>query len=119
MIQLNYKSGEPIYDQIVNGVIKLKLLGVLKPGDALPSVRSLALKLSVNPNTVQRAYQILEEKGVICSAKGKGSFISNNHDSEQAIRNIAIDDFKKAVSAALSKGLTLADLETVLKEENK
>ncbi|MBQ0083179.1 MAG: GntR family transcriptional regulator [Clostridiales bacterium] len=119
MIQLDYKSGEPIYDQIVNGIIKLKLLGALKKGDALPSVRSLALKLSVNPNTVQRAYQILEEKGITYSAKGKGSFIAEDHDTENAIRNMAKEEFIKAVQTAKQKGLTLNDLQAILKEEEK
>ena len=75
MITIDYKSRVPIYDQIVNSVIRLKVVGVLKDGDKLPSVRQLALKLSVNPNTVQKAYAILETNGVIYSITGKGSFI--------------------------------------------
>ena len=59
MIQIDWKSGVPAYDQIVSGIIKLKALGVLKPNDKLPSVRNFALKLGVNPNTVQRSYLIL------------------------------------------------------------
>lgn len=119
MLQLDYKSGEPIYDQIVNGIIKLKLSGALKKGDILPSVRSLALKLSINPNTVQRAYQILEEKGIIYSAKGKGSFLAEDEDTENAIRKIAKEQFSKAVQAAKQKGLTAQDLQNIIKEATK
>ena len=119
MIQLDYKSGVPIYDQIVNGLIRLKMLGALRPGDSLPSVRSMAFKLSINPNTVQRAYQLLEERGIIYSAPGKGSFIADNKEGDDAIHNIAIQDFKIAVNDALLKGLTSAELTEIIKSIQK
>ena len=62
MIQIDWKSGIPAYDQIVSGFIRLKAIGAMLPGEKLPSVRSLAMQLGVNPNTVQKAYLILEEK---------------------------------------------------------
>ena len=71
MLQLNFKSGVPICDQIVNGFIRMKALGLVESGEQLPSVRQLAVKLGVNPNTIQKAYQILESSGVIYSVKGK------------------------------------------------
>ncbi len=116
MITIDYKSRVPIYDQIVNGVIRLKVVGVLKDGDKLPSVRQLALKLSVNPNTVQKAYAILEANGVIYSVSGKGSFISEDETAKDAILEAAKDDFKRAVEEAYRKGLSLEDLETILKQ---
>ena len=73
MFQLDLKSGTPICDQIVSGFIRLKAIGVLRTNDQLPSVRALASKFSVNPNTIQKAYAILESKGIIYSVKGKGS----------------------------------------------
>ena len=54
MIQIDWQSRTPIYDQLIRGVVRLKALGVLQPGDKLPSVRSLAAQLGVNPNTVQK-----------------------------------------------------------------
>ena len=60
MFELDLKSGVPICDQIVNGFIRLKALGLISAGEQMPSVRSLALKFSVNPNTVQKAYSVLE-----------------------------------------------------------
>ena len=67
MFGLDLKSGVPICDQIVNGFIKLKALGIISGGEQMPSVRSLAVKFSINPNTVQKAYAILEANGIIYS----------------------------------------------------
>ena len=67
MLQLHYKSGVSICDQIVNAFIRMKALGLSKEGDRLPSARQLALELRVNPNTIQKAYQMLEGAGVIDS----------------------------------------------------
>ena len=86
MFQLDLKSGLSICDQIVNGFIRLKAIGVLKSGYRLPSVRALASKFSVNPNTIQKAYGILESKNIIYSVKGKGSFISDDSESVAAIK---------------------------------
>ena len=116
MITIDYKSRIPIYDQIVNGIIRLKVVGVLKDGDKLPSVRQLALKLSVNPNTVQKAYAILETNGVIYSVTGKGSFISEDETAKDAILEAAKDDFKRAVEEAFRKGLAKEELENILKQ---
>ncbi len=110
MIQLDYKSGIPIYDQLINGIIRLKMLGALKGGDALPSVRALASSLGINPNTVQKAYAILEERGVIYSVSGKGSFVSDDNESDKAVRDIALTEFKKAVLDAKHKGLKIEEL---------
>ncbi len=116
MLQIDYKSGIPIYDQLVNGIIRLKRLGALKAGDALPSVRAMAVKLSVNPNTVQRAYQILEEKGIIYSAAGKGSFIAEDNESDAAIKEILLADFEKQIKSACLKGLTFEEMITLIEK---
>lgn len=110
MLQLNLKSGIPICDQIVNGIIRLKALGIMTSGEQLPSVRALAIKLSVNLNTVQKAYQILESRGITYSVKGKGSFISNDDVAQKAIHENASQDFEKAVLAAKELGLTAEEL---------
>ncbi len=122
MFQLDFKSGVPICDQIVNGFIKLKALGVLKSGDQLPSVRALASKFSVNPNTVQKSYAILESSGIIYSVKGKGSFISDDENAANAVLDSARQDFVAAVKHAYELGLTASDMinlinETTAKEE--
>ena len=111
MITIDYKSRVPIYDQITSNIMRLKSLGVLKEGDKLPSVRSLAMKLGINPNTVQKAYNILETEGVIYSVSGKGSFIAENDRATEALLNAAKDEFKVAADAALRAGL---DMETLI-----
>ena len=123
MFVLDLKSGVPICDQIVNGFIKMKALGLISAGDQMPSVRSLALKFSVNPNTVQKAYAILESGGIIYSVKGRGSFVSDDESAHSAVLDRARNDFKAAVSAARDLGLGSLELNKIIndiyKEEEK
>ena len=74
MISLNYRDSRPIYEQIKDGLKKLMVSGALAADEKLPSVRALATQLSINPNTIQRAYNELESEGYIVSVPGKGSF---------------------------------------------
>jgi GntR family transcriptional regulator len=74
-IQLDFRSGTPIYTQIVEQVKQQVVGGELKPGDQLPTVRALALELRVNFNTVARAYRLLDEAGIISTQQGRGTFI--------------------------------------------
>lgn len=76
MITLDYADRRPIYEQVVEKMKELILLGVLETDSQLPSVRELAMELSINPNTVQRAYAELERQGVIYCVKGRGNFVS-------------------------------------------
>ncbi len=120
MVQLDYKSGVPIYDQLVSGIVKLKMVGALKGGDPLPSVRIMAARLGINPNTVQRAYAILEEKGIIYSVSGKGSFVSGE-GSADALDLIALKEFRKAAAEAIKMGKTAeelkAEIDNLFKED--
>ena len=86
MIQLNYRDAKPIYEQIQEGFRKMILTGTLKPDEKLPSVRSLASELAINPNTIQRAYNQLESQGYIYSVSGKGSFVNGAFDPQSARR---------------------------------
>ena len=74
-IHLDFRSGTPIYTQIVEQVKQQVLSGELKPGDQLPTVRALALELRVNFNTVARAYRLLDEAGIISTQQGRGTYI--------------------------------------------
>ena len=76
MIKLDYKSDKPLHEQIMHGIKDLVMCGALARDDQLPSVRDLAVSLTVNPNTVQRAYKTLEAEGVIYSIRGKGNFVA-------------------------------------------
>ena len=106
MILLDYKSRIPIYEQLYEGIVRLSALGAMLPGEQLPSVRALAQELGVNPNTVQKAYQLLEHDGYICSVPGKGSFLCDlggeaskkKREAEQALKTAVRDALETAVS---------------------
>jgi GntR family transcriptional regulator len=76
MLQIDFRSGLPIYTQIVNQVQAQVVSGVLKPGDQLPTVRALAEELRVNFNTIARAYRILDEARIISTQQGRGTYIT-------------------------------------------
>lgn len=91
MILIDYKDRRPIYEQVVEKMSELMVRGILEQNSQLPSVRSLATELSINPNTIQRAYAELERQGYIYSVKGRGSFVAENHQiREQKKREIFI-----------------------------
>ena len=76
MLSIDYKNPKSIHEQIEDGIKELIVNGVLKENEKIPSVRELSVSLTVNPNTVQRAYKELELTGCIYSIKGKGNFVS-------------------------------------------
>jgi GntR family transcriptional regulator len=79
LIQLNFKSGKPVYLQVVDQVKAAAASGALREGEALPSIRPLAEELRVNRNTVAKAYTELEGQGVIETIAGRGCFLKENH----------------------------------------
>ena len=96
MIKLDYKSGATLHEQVEGEIKKLIISGILKPDEQLPSVRELSISLTINPNTVQRAYKKLEQDGFIYSIKGKGNFVA--HVSENAdgkLRMQTLAEFKR------------------------
>lgn len=115
MFDIDLMSRTPIYEQLYRRVVELILKGVLNEQDKLPSVRALATELGVNPNTVAKAYAILERDGIICSLAGRGSFVAKP-DKLLAQEHI-LGDFDIAVQHALKIGIskeTLAKrLETI------
>ena len=78
MIGIDLQNRKPIYEQIVERFQTLIVNGVLEPDSQMPSVRSLAMELSINPNTIQKAYSLLEQEGYIYPVKGRGNFVSGN-----------------------------------------
>src|SRR2546430_15657179 len=79
IFQLNYKSGKPIYLQLVDEIKAAAASGALQTGEALPSIRPLAEELRVNRNTIAKAYSELESLGVVETQPGRGSFLKENH----------------------------------------
>ncbi len=80
MIVIDYQNRRPIYEQIVERFQTLIITGAMKPDSQMPSVRSLAVDLSINPNTIQKAYSVLEQEGYIYPVKGRGNFVSGNSE---------------------------------------
>ena len=108
MFDIDLMSRTPIYEQLYRRVIELIMKGVLKEQDKLPSVRSLATDLGVNPNTVAKAYTLLERDGIIHSLAGRGSFVSKP-DTLFAQEHV-LSDFDSAASRALEVGITKSTL---------
>lgn len=110
MILIDYKDRRPIYEQVIEKFQQMILCGVLEPDSPMPSVRSLAMELSLNPNTIQRAYQELERQGYIYTLKGKGSFVSNSMKAADHKRKEIQDELEKSISNAFMAGITEEEL---------
>ena len=115
------QSRKPIYEQLKEQILKLSMLGILPANEKLPSVRSLAREVGINPNTVQKAYQELERDGIIYTVGGKGSFISANPQSQLEQRLKALEDVASSVRKALGINCSaeeiLEKVNSVIKEE--
>ncbi|MBQ8519630.1 MAG: GntR family transcriptional regulator [Agathobacter sp.] len=110
MIQLNYRDPRPIYEQVKDGIRKLAYSGVLGPDDKLPSVRELAMKLAINPNTISRAYKELEQEGFIYTLTGKGTFINQEFDLYDSRKEELWKQFDKAAKELLELSVTEEEL---------
>ena len=110
MIFIDYKDARPIYEQIVDKFQKLILTGVLEPNTRMPSVRSLAVKLSINPNTIQRAYTELERLGFIYTVKGRGNFVVYDEKLLDVRRQEIYAKLQNLVHEAEEIGITAQEL---------
>ena len=95
IIIIDYKDAHPIYEQIVERFKTLILKGVMQPDEQMPSVRSLAMELSINPNTIQKAYADLERQGFIYTVKGRGNFVADDSGLAQKRRSEYLDQILK------------------------
>ncbi len=120
MIIIDYSDRRPIYEQITDRFRQLIVREVLKPEEQLPSVRVLAMELSINPNTIQRAYQELERQGLIYSVKGKGSFVSPDRSYLKEQQAKLLQELSQCVDQALELHMTPDEIlkytEQLLKE---
>ena len=114
MIILDYRDRRPIYEQIVERFQELMMSGGLEQDAQLPSVRSLAMDLSINPNTIQRAYAELERKGYIYSVKGKGSFVADNSALKDSRRQAVLQKQEETALAAAGLGVGRETLKDVI-----
>ncbi len=116
IITLNYKSKTPLCDQLCESIIRLAACGALPPGESLPSVRSLAQELGINPNTVQKSYRMLEQQGVIESVPGKGSFIAQGKAAQQRLRNTGVAALEEGIQTALDRGISPEEIPQICAE---
>ena len=105
MIVIDYHDKRPIYEQVIDRFQMLILNGALEPDEQLPSVRSLAIDLSINPNTIQRAYTELERRGLIYSIKGRGNFVSSHKDVVKEQQELLLDDLKAQLKICKESGI--------------
>ena len=110
MISLNYRDARPIYEQIKDGLRKLIVTGALRTGEKLPSVRALATQLSINPNTIQRAYAELEAEGYVVSVTGKGSFVAEGDTQNDARKAELTGKLKPILEELKNLGMSREEL---------
>ena len=119
MISLNYRDARPIYEQVKDGLRRLVMTGALQPGEKLPSVRTLASSLAINPNTIQRAYEALEAEGYLYTVVGKGSFASPRSDIHDTRRAALLRQFDAAAAELLYLGAAPGELAARLYPEKE
>lgn len=118
MLIIDSRSSTPIYEQIIIGIKELILRGIMKPGDKLPSIRELSTILTINPNTVSKAYGELESDNIVETIRGKGTFVSNKYEKKASDheKNKLIVDIKRLILEANYLGIEENDLILLLSE---
>ena len=106
MIHLDYRDSRPINQQVKDSLRRHVVTGVLLPGDKLPSVRALAGQLSINPNTIQRAYAEQEAEGYVLSVTGKGNFVAEGDTQNQARRQELLAKMRPMMEELKALGMT-------------
>lgn len=115
MINLDYRDSRSLHEQIEQGMKQLIINGILAPDEQIPSVRELSVSLTVNPNTVQRAYKQLEADGFIYSIKGKGNFVAHVSDAKNAKRTEDLyTQLTSVVKELMYLGESKSDIENVI-----
>lgn len=105
MISIDYQSKLPLYEQIAQRFQTLILKGVLPPDAQMPSVRTLAVELSINPNTIQKAYSLLEQQGYIYPVKGRGNFVSDSSALIQQEKESLLEDIRQLIEEGKELGV--------------
>ena len=122
MIYIDYKDRRPIYEQIVEKFQMLIIKGALEPDSQMPSVRGLATELGINPNTIQRAYNMLEQEGFIYPVKGRGNFVAGGEKlarqkQERFLAGFA-DSLRQARELGIDRELLKGKVEEIYKEQS-
>ena len=120
MFTIDVMSRVPVYEQLIKQVEDQVLKGIMKEGDKMPSVRSLSMELSTNPNTIQKAYMELDRRGILVSVPGKGNYISaealkivGNQSKEK------LSDLKEIVRKLAYAGVSKSEITDMIEEVYK
>ena len=123
MIVLDYQDRRPLYEQVTEKFRTLIYQGVLPADSRIPSVRQLAMELSINPNTIQRAYMMLEQEGLIYPVKGKGNFVADTQkiqeESKENFRQEFLELVRKGNHTGFEEGELIALVQRGYKEEQR
>ena len=119
MITINYSDARPIYEKVKDSLRQLMLSGALPPDSKLPSVRELAVSLTINPNTIQRAYRELEQEGYIVSVPGKGGFVSRDSGAKGSRRRKLTEKLLALAAEFEAVGVTRAEMAALLTEKEE
>lgn len=115
MFHIDSLSRQPVYEQLIEQLERFILSGVLHPGDQLPSVRSLSIELSINPNTIQKAYGELDTRGIIYSIPGIGCFVAENAvPILAAFKRRKLTDFRALTQELALAGVTQEELREII-----
>ena len=118
MFQLDNLSSVPIYEQLIRKIKENIMKGYLNPGDHLPSVRKMARELNVTPNTVQKAYSMLEQERGIMTVRGKGAFVADKKpeiDNRQKLEELK-REIKPLIMELLYSGVEKSDIINMIEE---
>lgn len=116
MIWIDYTDAMPIYEQIVNRYKNLIVRGALAPNEKMPSVRTLAMELSINPNTIQKAYAELERQGFLYTVKGRGNFVADNEELKGKKQKELLEKLEHLIQEAKEAGVDISVLRNHLDE---
>ncbi|HOO28883.1 MAG TPA: GntR family transcriptional regulator [Lachnospiraceae bacterium] len=116
MFSIDYQDKRPIYEQVMENLQNLIVKGALEADSRLPSVRSFAMELSINPNTIQRAYAELEKSGFIYTVKGRGNFVSDSKFWIQAEKKEIMQKVTESIQAAARLGVEAREIEKIIGE---
>lgn len=114
MFSIQIQGGIPIYEQLENRITQLIISGEMHEDEKLPAVREVAKQLAINPNTVQKTYQKLEQRGLIYSIPAKGSYVSKLLDVLPEVKEKAANEFSEAVLHASKQGLEKREMLEIL-----
>lgn len=112
MFQIDNMSRKPVYEQIIEQLEQLVITDIMPAGTQIPSVRSLSIELSINPNTIQKSYSELDRRGIIYSVPGRGCFVSDNaKEILSSMKRKQITDLEQLMKQLALAGVSRQEME--------